>query len=140
GDRIERNDPLVEVETTKSALELPSPQSGVVRTLHAAAGEKVAVGDPLVTFEVPDAEAGIVGTIPVEQAPTRRVRLSAPPEGCARGGPYSRRRRRHAAERAGSRRAGAPRGPRRARLRLQRRRELGDRRLGTPAHRCRVPH
>lgn len=80
GDRIERNDPLVEVETTKSALELPSPQSGVVKTLHAAAGEKVAVGDPLVTFEVPDAEAGIVGTVPVEEAPTRRVRLSAPPE------------------------------------------------------------
>lgn len=80
GDHIERNDPLVEVETTKSALELPSPMSGTVKTLHAADGDKVEVGAPLVTFEVPDAEAGIVGTVPTEAAPTRRVRLSAPPE------------------------------------------------------------
>lgn len=79
GDRIERNDPLVEVETTKSALELPSPMSGVVKTLHGESGDVVAVGAPLVTFETPDAEAGIVGTVPTEEAPTRsRVRLSIP--------------------------------------------------------------
>jgi pyruvate dehydrogenase E2 component (dihydrolipoamide acetyltransferase) len=79
GDRIERNDPLVEVETTKSALELPSPMSGVVKTLHGESGDVVQVGSPLVTFETPDAEAGIVGTVPAEQAPARsRVRLSIP--------------------------------------------------------------
>jgi pyruvate dehydrogenase E2 component (dihydrolipoamide acetyltransferase) len=79
GDRIERNDPLVEVETTKSALELPSPMSGVVKTLHAESGDVVLVGSPLVTFETPDAEAGIVGTVPTEETPTRsRVRLSLP--------------------------------------------------------------
>ena len=79
GDRIERNDPLVEVETTKSALELPSPMSGVVKTLHAESGDVVLVGSPLVTFETPDAEAGIVGTVPAQKAPTRsRVRLSVP--------------------------------------------------------------
>jgi pyruvate dehydrogenase E2 component (dihydrolipoamide acetyltransferase) len=79
GDRIERNDALVEVETTKSALELPSPMSGVVKTLHGSSGDVVKVGEPLVTFETPDAEAGIVGTVPAEAAPTRsRVRLSVP--------------------------------------------------------------
>lgn len=78
GDHIERNDPLVEVETTKAALELPSPMSGIVKTLHAVSGDTVEVGAPLVTFETPDAEAGIVGTVPTEQAPTRRVRLSIP--------------------------------------------------------------
>jgi pyruvate dehydrogenase E2 component (dihydrolipoamide acetyltransferase) len=78
GDHIERNDPLVEVETTKSALELPSPMSGTVKTLHADSGDTVLVGAPLVTFETPDAEAGIVGTVPTEEAPTRRVRLSIP--------------------------------------------------------------
>jgi pyruvate/2-oxoglutarate dehydrogenase complex dihydrolipoamide acyltransferase (E2) component len=78
GDHIERNDPLVEVETTKSALELPSPMSGVVKTLHGESGDVVQVGSPLVTFEIPDAEAGIVGTVPTEAAPTRRVRLSVP--------------------------------------------------------------
>ena len=37
GDQVERNQPLVEVETTKSAVELPSPQAGkVVRILRRA--------------------------------------------------------------------------------------------------------
>lgn len=78
GDRLERNDPMVEVETTKSALEIPSPLSGIVKTLHAGDGETIEVGKPFVTFEVPDEEAGIVGTVPTEAEPTRRVRLSIP--------------------------------------------------------------
>jgi pyruvate dehydrogenase E2 component (dihydrolipoamide acetyltransferase) len=78
GDQVERNDPMVEVETTKSAIEIPSPMSGIVKQLHAANGETVDVGKPFVTFEVPDEEAGIVGTVPKESEPTRRVRLSMP--------------------------------------------------------------
>ena len=78
GDRLERNDPMVEVETTKSALEIPSPLSGIVKTLHAGDGETIEVGKPFVTFEVPDEEAGIVGTVPKESEPVRRVRLSIP--------------------------------------------------------------
>lgn len=78
GDHVERNDPMVEVETTKSAIEIPSPMSGVIAILHAADGETVEVGEPLVTFEIPDEQAGIVGTVPRQSEPTRRVRLSAP--------------------------------------------------------------
>jgi pyruvate dehydrogenase E2 component (dihydrolipoamide acetyltransferase) len=77
GDQVERNQPLVEVETSKSAVELPSPQAGTVVKVHGAAGGVIAVGDPLIVFEVPDDTAGIVGTVPAAQAPTRRVRLSA---------------------------------------------------------------
>ncbi|MUL42467.1 biotin attachment protein [Streptomonospora sp. PA3] len=79
GDRVERNGPLVEVETTKSAAEIPSPHAGVVARLHAEEGETVAVGAPLVTFEVAAQDAaGIVGTVPTEEAPRRRVRLRPP--------------------------------------------------------------
>ncbi|GAA1128002.1 biotin/lipoyl-containing protein [Arthrobacter flavus] len=76
GDTVERNQPLVEVETTKSAVELPSPQAGTVVRVHGEPGEVVKVGDPLIVFEVPDNTAGIVGTVPEERAPKRRVRLS----------------------------------------------------------------
>lgn len=76
GDTVERNQPLVEVETTKSAVELPSPQAGVVVRVYGEPGETVSVGDPLIVFQVPDNTAGIVGTVPQEQAPKRRVRLS----------------------------------------------------------------
>ncbi|MFI5085126.1 MAG: biotin/lipoyl-containing protein [Actinomycetales bacterium] len=80
GDQVERNQPMVEVETTKSALELPSPQAGRVVRIYGSPGESIAVSEPLIVFDVPDDSAGIVGTVPVEQAPTRRVRLTALPE------------------------------------------------------------
>lgn len=83
GDTVERNAPLVEVETTKSAVLIPSPRAGRVVELHAAEGEVVPVGAPLVTFEVVAEEtpgAGIVGTVPKEERPTRRVRLTPPAE------------------------------------------------------------
>lgn len=83
GDTIERNAPLVEVETTKSAVVIPSPRTGRVVELHAGEEEVVPVGAPLVTFAVtPEGSsgAGIVGTVPQEERPTRRVRLTPPPE------------------------------------------------------------
>ena len=78
GDRVERNDILVEVETTKSAVELPSPQAGVVARLGGEEGDTVLVGDPLITFEVPDEAAGIVGAVPTEARTEKRVKLSLP--------------------------------------------------------------
>ncbi|CAM4177312.1 biotin/lipoyl-containing protein [Nocardiopsis rhodophaea] len=78
GQRVERNQPLVELETTKSAVEIPSPHSGVIARLHGAEGDVIKVGDALVTFEVEQA-AGIVGTVPAsDEKPSRRVRLRPP--------------------------------------------------------------
>jgi pyruvate/2-oxoglutarate dehydrogenase complex dihydrolipoamide acyltransferase (E2) component len=79
GDLVERNDVLVEVETTKSAVELPSPISGVVARLGTEEGESVRVGDTLITFEVADQSAGIVGTVPAQDdQPVKRVTLRLP--------------------------------------------------------------
>ncbi|HZB03024.1 MAG TPA: dihydrolipoamide acetyltransferase family protein [Actinomycetota bacterium] len=52
GDDVELNRPLVEVNTAKALVEIPSPFAGRVTTLHGEAGGVVAVGQPLVTFEV----------------------------------------------------------------------------------------
>lgn len=78
GDHVERGEPIVELETTKSAVELPSPRSGTVLRLHAEEDTDLKVGETLITFEVPDDAAGIVGTVPQEEAPKRRVRLQLP--------------------------------------------------------------
>ena len=51
GDTVEVNQILVEVETAKAAVELPSPWAGVVTALHAAAGETVDVGKPIISIE-----------------------------------------------------------------------------------------
>lgn len=78
GEFIERGQPFVEVETTKSTIELPSPQSGKVLRLHARQGDVVNVGQPLVSFEVDEDQAGIVGTVPAENKPSKRITLKLP--------------------------------------------------------------
>lgn len=50
GETVELNQPLVEVETAKATVEIPSPFAGVVATLHRPVGAAVPVGSPLVTF------------------------------------------------------------------------------------------
>jgi len=52
GQPVALNDPLVEVETSKATVEIPSPFAGTVAELHAAPGEVVAVGNDLITILV----------------------------------------------------------------------------------------
>ena len=52
GDLIEEDQRLVDMLTDKAAVEIPSPVAGKVVKLHAAVGDKVAVGGLLVTIEM----------------------------------------------------------------------------------------
>jgi 2-oxoisovalerate dehydrogenase E2 component (dihydrolipoyl transacylase) len=52
GQRVELNQVLVEVNTAKALVEIPSPWVGVVEKLHAAEGDVVKVGQPLLSIEV----------------------------------------------------------------------------------------
>jgi pyruvate dehydrogenase E2 component (dihydrolipoamide acetyltransferase) len=54
GEKVALNQPLVEVETAKATVEIPSPFAGQVTTLHGSAGQAVPVGSALVTFAVAD--------------------------------------------------------------------------------------
>jgi len=51
GDTVAINDVIVEIETAKSLVELPSPYAGVVGELLAAEGTTVEVGAPIISFE-----------------------------------------------------------------------------------------
>ena len=44
GDRVEINDPVVTVETAKSAVELPSHVAGIVAKVHVKEGDELNVG------------------------------------------------------------------------------------------------
>ena len=61
GDTIEINDIVVEIETAKSLVELPSPYAGTVTGLLVAEGETVAVGTPIISI-------GIAGEAPAPAA------------------------------------------------------------------------
>jgi pyruvate dehydrogenase E2 component (dihydrolipoamide acetyltransferase) len=52
GDTVEINQTLCEIETAKSAVELPSPVAGVIETLHVAEGETAEVGTVIVSFRL----------------------------------------------------------------------------------------
>lgn len=54
GERVELDQLVAEVETSKATVEVPSPVAGIVRRLHGVPGGLVRVGEPLVTFEVED--------------------------------------------------------------------------------------
>ncbi|WP_375387421.1 dihydrolipoamide acetyltransferase family protein [uncultured Amnibacterium sp.] len=48
GDEVEVNQVIVEIETAKSLVELPSPYAGTVAELLVAEGDTVAVGTPII--------------------------------------------------------------------------------------------
>jgi pyruvate dehydrogenase E2 component (dihydrolipoamide acetyltransferase) len=57
GDPVTVNQPIVEIETAKALVELPSPFGGVVQELLAAEGQTVSVGDAIISFRSADVPA-----------------------------------------------------------------------------------
>jgi pyruvate/2-oxoglutarate dehydrogenase complex dihydrolipoamide acyltransferase (E2) component len=68
------NQPIVEIETAKAAVELPCPYAGTVQTRHAKEGDTVPVGAPLPTRIVvlPGVEGG-VGALGVAASLLRHI-------------------------------------------------------------------
>jgi len=51
GDRVEADQYLMEVETDKAAVEIPSPFAGIARKIYVEEGQTVNVGQVIVTFD-----------------------------------------------------------------------------------------
>jgi 2-oxoisovalerate dehydrogenase E2 component (dihydrolipoyl transacylase) len=66
GDTVNEDQVIVEVMTDKAAVEVPAPVSGRVVSINGAAGDKIAVGSPLIVFELNG--AGAVAEAPVKAA------------------------------------------------------------------------
>ena len=96
GDTVAVNDVVVEIETAKSLVELPSPFAGVVRDLLVEPGVTVEVGTPIIAVDVEgavgapedgdgadgggdeDPGGNLVGYGPTRRASRRRARTSGP--------------------------------------------------------------
>jgi 2-oxoisovalerate dehydrogenase E2 component (dihydrolipoyl transacylase) len=72
GDTVSEDQLIVEVRTDKAAVEVPAPVSGRVVSVTGAPGDKVAVGSPLIVFELSE------GATPPE-APAAPVASAAAP-------------------------------------------------------------
>ncbi|GAC1409603.1 MAG: dihydrolipoamide acetyltransferase family protein [Actinomycetota bacterium] len=70
GEEITLNQPLVEVETEKALVEIPSPFAGTIQKLHAEVGQKVQVGSVIVSMD--DGQGEAADAAPAAQASTGR--------------------------------------------------------------------
>src|SRR3954462_6615996 len=90
GDRVEVDEPLLEVSTDKVDTEIPSPVAGVIEAILVQEDETVEVGTALVTIgdgsgagaeapAAPAAEAAPAGAAPSEAAPAEAAPAEAAP-------------------------------------------------------------
>jgi 2-oxoisovalerate dehydrogenase E2 component (dihydrolipoyl transacylase) len=88
GDTVTEDQLIVEVMTDKAAVEVPAPVSGRVISVSGSPGDKIAVGSPLIVFDVGEALDGptqIVAAVPASvpaaaaPVPARTGRVMASP-------------------------------------------------------------
>ena len=78
GDTVSEDQLIVEVMTDKAAVEVPAPVSGRVLSVTGAPGDKVAVGSPLIVFEMSEG-ASPAATVAATAAPAApAVKPTAP--------------------------------------------------------------
>jgi pyruvate dehydrogenase E2 component (dihydrolipoamide acetyltransferase) len=70
GQVIKEDAPLLEVETDKAAVDIPSPCSGIVSTVHIQVKQLVHVGDVMITFETEEAQETPSSVAPKSEATT----------------------------------------------------------------------
>jgi pyruvate dehydrogenase E2 component (dihydrolipoamide acetyltransferase) len=79
GQEIAEDDPLVEVQTDKTTVEIPSPAAGKVARILVAEGEVVAVGTVLVVIGEDEPTPDVPAPQPVAEDPKGSVPLVSPP-------------------------------------------------------------
>jgi len=92
GDQVRLDQPLLSVETAKAIVDIPSPHNGRIHKLYVAAGDIPEVGDPLVEFELDEANQQTAptqqdqGTVVGEMESGKGVIKEAPTSIAAAGG------------------------------------------------------
>src|SRR5215831_13000591 len=82
GERVEADEPLLEVSTDKVDTEIPSPVSGILRGITVAEDETVAVGAELAIIDEDGSQAAAPGaqrSAPAVAPPAAEPTQQAPP-------------------------------------------------------------
>jgi len=89
GDQIHANQSVVELETDKAVVEIPCPHAGKVVKVHVRKGQKIKVGEPLITVQTEQPAAAPAPTPPPPTtASASRAAVAAPtpaPSGAGAG-------------------------------------------------------
>jgi dihydrolipoamide dehydrogenase len=78
GDRVEKEQPLVTLESDKATMEVPSPSAGTIAQLRVKVGDKVSEGSVLLTLDA-DAQAAAPGPRAEARPPASREEAAPPP-------------------------------------------------------------
>ncbi len=79
GDAVTEDQLIVEVMTDKAAVEVPAPVSGRVLSITGAPGDKVAVGSPLIVFDVSEGDGTPAAPVASSAASTAAVAVTRKP-------------------------------------------------------------
>jgi len=75
GDVVKRGQNLMEVMTDKATMEVPSPFAGTIAALNGEAGQKVKVGEVVLTY-TPTGQETNGGSKPADAEPSSSIRIS----------------------------------------------------------------
>lgn len=79
GDKVAKDQPLLELETDKAVVEVPSPAAGVIRDIRVQEGAEVKVGQVLVTLDTA-AAAGAPAAPPAAEPAAPAVAAAPAPD------------------------------------------------------------
>ena len=89
GDVIEKETPLITLETDKASMEVPSPQAGVIQTMHIKVGDKVSAGSIILTLaasETPTRQTTNTVSMPLASATQGDIQADVVVLGAGPGG------------------------------------------------------
>ena len=69
GERVERDQGILEIETDKATVEVPSSAAGTVKQVHVSAGQTIKIGTVLLTLEQETGTASRTSDTPSSDAP-----------------------------------------------------------------------
>lgn len=79
GGVVEAEQPIIEIETDKAVVEVPSEVSGVITTIHVAEGDEIKVGQLIVSIDVEKAAVSVVDEPDREEEPQSTISTQSAP-------------------------------------------------------------
>lgn len=77
GDRVEREDSLITVETDKASMEIPSSDAGIVKSINVSIGDMIAKGGLILVLETDAESAPVASPSPAPKEPASEVKTPA---------------------------------------------------------------
>jgi pyruvate dehydrogenase E2 component (dihydrolipoamide acetyltransferase) len=83
GDHVQKDTPLIVLESDKATLDIPSPQAGVIKEVRIAIGDRVSRGSTILALEMPG-DAIATDPPPVTTVPTTQFTTPTKPVDAAK--------------------------------------------------------